>query len=92
MLVTPTTGTIYTIDEVMADPVQLNTNLGYYTNFMNLLDMSAVALPMGFQTSGLPLGITLSAPAFRDLQLCELGQRFQEHLKFPIGVVNETVC
>ena len=66
MLVTPTAGTTYTIDEVQADPISLNTNLGYYTNFMNLLDLAAIAVPAGFQADGLPFGITLAAPAFTD--------------------------
>jgi len=59
LMVLPTTGTIYTIDEVLAEPLKLNSNLGYYTNFVNLLDLSAVALPAGFRENGLPFGISL---------------------------------
>jgi len=73
---TPTTGTIYTIDEVNADPIQLNTNLGYYTNFMNLLDFSAYAIPAGFRDNGLPFGVTLFAGAFEDRKLLRLGEQF----------------
>ncbi|HYN11782.1 MAG TPA: allophanate hydrolase, partial [Burkholderiales bacterium] len=73
ILVTPTAGTIYTIAEVQADPVRLNNNLGYYTNFMNLLDLAAIAVPAGFQSDGLPFGATLAAPAFTDEALCALG-------------------
>ena len=73
LLVTPTAGTIYRIAEVEADPVRLNSNLGYYTNFMNLLDLAAIAVPAGFQHDGLPFGITLVAPAFTDEALCALG-------------------
>ncbi len=73
LLVTPTAGTIYTIAEVNADPVRLNTSLGYYTNCMNLLDLAAIAVPAGFQANGLPFGITLAAPAFADEGLCRLG-------------------
>jgi len=73
---TPTTGTIYTIDEVNADPIQLNTNLGYYTNFMNLLDFSAYAVPAGFRDNGLPFGVTLFAGAFEDRKLLRLGEQF----------------
>jgi len=73
VLVTPTAGTIYRIAEVEADPVRLNSNLGYYTNFMNLLDLAAIAVPAGFQRDGLPFGITLVAPAFNDETLCALG-------------------
>lgn len=77
---TPTTGTIYTIDEVNADPIQLNTNLGYYTNFMNLLDFSAYAVQAGFREEGskknMPFGVTLFAKAFEDRKLLQLGERF----------------
>ncbi|MEM7014637.1 MAG: amidase family protein, partial [Verrucomicrobiota bacterium] len=76
VITTPTAGTIYTIAEVKADPIQTNSNLGYYTNFMNLLDFSAVAVPAGFQKNGLPFGVTMFGPAFQDRQLLELGARF----------------
>ncbi|GBG13867.1 allophanate hydrolase [Novimethylophilus kurashikiensis] len=75
VIVTPTAGTIYRIEEVGADPVKTNSNLGYYTNFMNLLDLSAVAIPAGFQANGLPFGITLCAPAFNDARLLNLAAR-----------------
>jgi allophanate hydrolase len=75
-LLTPTTGTIYTVAEVEADPIQLNSNLGYYTNYMNLLDLCAVAVPAGFQDDGLPFGITIVAPAFCDDRVLRLGARF----------------
>ena len=85
LLVTPTAGTIYTIAEVNADPVALNTNLGYYTNFMNLLDLAAIAVPAGFQTNGLPFGITLAAPAFTDEGLCRLGGALHRQLVERMG-------
>ena len=71
-LLLPTTGTTYTIAEVEADPIALNTNLGYYTNFVNLLDMAAVALPAGMRTMNgatLPFGVTLIGPAGTDRAL-----------------------
>jgi allophanate hydrolase len=74
-MVTPTAGTIYRIDEMLADPIRLNANLGYYTNFMNLLDCAAVAVPAGFQDNGLPFGITLVAPAHQDIPLLHLAER-----------------
>lgn len=77
ILVTPTAGTIYTIAEVLADPIQTNTNLGYYTNFMNLLDMAAVAVPAGFYANGIGFGITISAPAFSDNALINLTKRLE---------------
>ena len=50
----PTTPTAYTIGEVNTDPIILNANLGMYTNFVNLLDLCAVAIPNGFYANGLP--------------------------------------
>ena len=76
-LVTPTAGTIYRIAEMEADPIKLNANLGYYTNFMNLLDCAAVAVPAGFQKDGLPFGITLVAPAHQDIPLLHLAERLR---------------
>ena len=78
VLVTPTAGTIYTIAQVQADPIQTNTNLGYYTNFMNLLDMAAIAMPSGFYANGLGFGITISAPAFSDNALINLANRLEK--------------
>jgi allophanate hydrolase len=72
VLLTPTAPTIYTIAEVDADPITLNSNLGTYTNYMNLLDLCGVAVPAGFQANGLPFGVTLVAPAFRDRALLPL--------------------
>src|SRR5271166_3605016 len=78
VLLLPTAGTIYEAAAVAADPLRLNTNLGLYTNFANLLDLAAVALPAGFVRSGLPFGISLIAPAFRDSALLDLAARFQD--------------
>jgi allophanate hydrolase len=69
LLLLPTTPTIYTQKQVAADPIQLNTNLGYYTNFVNLMDLCAVAVPAGFTSSHLPMGVTLIAPAGQEKPL-----------------------
>jgi allophanate hydrolase len=83
-LVTPTASTVYTVAEVEADPVRLNSNLGHYTNFVNLLDLAAVAVPTGVMhrgrpqpahLGGLPWGVTLVAPAGQDLPLLSLAAR-----------------
>jgi allophanate hydrolase len=66
LMLLPTTGTIYRIAEIEADPFGLNERLGRYTNFTNILDLSAIAIPNGFQENGLPAGVTLLAPAFHD--------------------------
>jgi allophanate hydrolase len=75
-LVLPTTGTIYTHEAIAADPIGLNTNLGYYTNFVNLLDLAAVAVPAGLRTTGLPFGISFIGPAFTDEALLALADQF----------------
>jgi allophanate hydrolase len=85
VLLVPTIGTVYTIDQVMADPIGLNTNLGYYTNFVNLLDLCALALPCGFRRNGLPFGATLIAPALSDGLLCALGVDYQSRLGGRLG-------
>ena len=72
----PTTGTIYTHDQIASDPVKLNTNLGYYTNFVNLLDLAAVAVPAGMRTNGLPFGVSLIGPAFSDEALLSIAGKF----------------
>jgi allophanate hydrolase len=61
-MLTPTAGTIYTVAQVEADPLRLNANLGYYTNYMNLLDLTGVAVPAGWRPDGLPFGVTLVGP------------------------------
>ncbi len=76
-LLMPTAGTIYRIDEVEAEPIKLNSNLGYYTNFMNLLDLAAVAVPAGFQENGLPFGVTLCAAAGHDYRLLAFADKLQ---------------
>ena len=76
-IITPTAPTHYRIAEVEADPMRLNANLGYYTNFMNLLDYAATAVPAGFTPSGMPFGVTLFAPAHRDVPLLRLASRLQ---------------
>lgn len=73
----PTAGTIYTIAELEADPIRLNSNLGWYTNFMNLLDYAATAVPAGFQKDGLPFGVTLFAQRDQDGPLLRLAARMQ---------------
>jgi len=75
-ILTPTAGTIYTKAGLAADPITLNSNLGRYTNFMNLLDLAALALPAGFLPSGLPWGVTIFAPAFSDWHLLDFARHW----------------
>lgn len=91
VILTPTAGTIYRIDEVNADPIRLNSNLGYYTNFMNLLDLSAVAIPAGFRPDGLPFGVTLIAPAFQDQALLDLADTVQRAQNLSLGATDNSL-
>jgi len=70
---------------VMNEPIQLNSRLGTYTNFTNLADLSALALPATMRDDGLPAGITLIAPAWHDQVLADIGKRWQRHLALPLG-------
>ena len=81
----PMAPSIYKVADILADPVQLNTNPGRYTNFVNLLDYCAIALPAGFHPDGLPRGVMLVAPAFCDDALAALGQRRHQQEFFGMG-------
>jgi allophanate hydrolase len=80
VLFLPTTPTIYRLKELKAEPLALNANLGLYTNFVNLLDLSALAVPAGFRADGAGFGVTLVGPAFADRALLGLAARYLETL------------
>ena len=80
VMVLPTAATTYRIADVLADPKQLNSNLGLYTNFVNLMDLSALAVPAGFRDDGLPFGVTLIGCAFEDGRLAAVGDRLHRSL------------
>jgi allophanate hydrolase len=73
----PSAGTIYTIEQMLSDPIQLNTNLGRYTNFMNLLDLCGIAMPAGFRSDDVPFGVTFFTQAWGEPLLFELAQEFE---------------
>lgn len=77
----PTTPTIYRVDEVLKDPAATNGRLSHYTNFVNLLDLCAIAVPSGFTENGLPVGATLIAPAFCDRGVIAAGQSYMAAAK-----------
>jgi allophanate hydrolase len=79
----PTAATTYRICEVLAEPLGLNAGLGRYTNFVNLLDMSAIAVPAGFRENKTAFGVSLIAPAWADSRLLELARRFEEIAPMP---------
>lgn len=90
-LVVPTSPTIRTLAEMEAEPVLFNSQFGTYTNFTNLADLSALALPAGFRADGLPAGITLIAPSWHDQALAAFGQRWQQFLGLPLGATSQAL-
>jgi allophanate hydrolase len=87
---TPTAGTIYPMAEVLANPIQLNSNLGHYTNFMNLLDLAALAIPAGFNSKNLPWGVTVYGPAGCDRALLKLAQHYLNSADWALGATGIT--
>ncbi len=79
----PTTGTTYRVAELLAAPVALNSNLGFYTNFVNLLDMAAVAVPAGARDNATGFGITLIGPAHSDRALIALAGDYLSAAQLP---------
>lgn len=75
LLLLPTAPEHPTIAAMLTDPVGLNSRLGLFTNFVNLMDLAALSVPMGWGDSGLPVGVTLVGPAFQDGMLAALGDR-----------------
>jgi allophanate hydrolase len=90
-VITPTAGSTYRIDDVNADPIKLNSNMGYYTNFMNLLDYTAIAVPGGFTEQGLPFGVTFFGPVFSDRLLLSVAAQFQQLNSFTLGATGSAL-
>ena len=88
-LALPTAPTAYTVKQVLADPIQLNSRLGTYTNFVNLLDLCGLALPASIAEAGVPFGITLLAPGSADARLAEIGRVFQADTALPLGALKQ---
>src|SRR5450756_3069452 len=72
-------------DRVLANPIELNSRLGTYTNFVNLLDLCGLALPAAIRSDDIPFGITLLAPAGQDAQLASIGRVFHADTRLPMG-------
>ena len=73
-LLLPTTPGVATLDEVAADPLGANARIGALTTFANLLDMAAIAFPLGERTDLRPSGVQLLAPAWSDDALADLAE------------------
>ncbi len=85
VLLVPTAPRPYTIAEIEADPIALNSRLGTYTNFVNLLDLSALAVPAGMRSDRLPWGVTFIAPAWHESELLQLGSRWHADVGGKLG-------
>jgi allophanate hydrolase len=86
-LVLPTAPTVYSTAQVLANPVELNSRLGTYTNFVNLLDLCGLALPAEIRSDGIPFGITLLAPGGNDAQLANIGRVFHADTQLTMGAM-----
>ncbi len=91
VLVVPTAPTIFTVAHMQADPVAANAKLGFYTNFVNLLDLAATAVPAGVRTNGIPFGVTLVAPAHQDGPLLHLAARLTATPRAPVAPPSDQV-
>jgi allophanate hydrolase len=88
-LLVPTSPCLPTLNQVNAEPIVVNSQLGTYTNFVNLADCAALALPSVIRADGLPFGITLIAPAWQDQALIQFGKVWQDKNKLHLGATNQ---
>jgi len=84
-LLLPTAGAFFTLQQLQEEPIKRNSELGYYTNFVNLLDLAALAIPAGFTTENLPFGVTLISNAFADFELLAIAHRLLASEKITEG-------
>ena len=87
-LLLPTAPTIYKIAQVQSAPLELNTKLGVYTNFVNLLDLAAVAIPAGIRGDGLPFGVSLIGTSFTEAGLLAVADQLHRELAVNLGDSN----
>jgi allophanate hydrolase len=87
VLVVPTAPQSYTVAQMLADPIQLNSRLGTYTNFTNLLDLCGLAVPASLAGDKTPFGITLLAPSGRDAMLASIGRKFHADTQLMLGAL-----
>jgi allophanate hydrolase len=90
VLLVPTMPTVYTVAQVLADPIQLNSRLGTYTNFVNLLDLAGLAVPASMRPDRVPFGVTLLAPGGQDALLASLGRVFHADTNLPMGATGKS--
>lgn len=84
-LLLPTAPTAYSVAQVLANPIELNSRLGTYTNFVNLLDLCGIAVPAAMRSDGIPFGVTLLAPAGQDAALAGIARAFHADTRLRVG-------
>jgi allophanate hydrolase len=85
VMLLPTAPRAYTIEEIAENPIERNSHLGQYTNFVNLLDLAAVALPAGLRPDGMPFGVTLIGTAFTEAALLPMADKLHRSLARTLG-------
>jgi allophanate hydrolase len=88
-LALPTIPRAYRVDEMLADPIELNSRLGIYTNFVNLLDLCALSVPAAILPDGIPFGVTLIGRAGEDAALAAIGRLFHAETELPMGATEK---
>jgi allophanate hydrolase len=86
-LLLPTMPTAYTVEQVMAAPIELNSRLGTYTNFVNLLDLCGLAVPSAMHDNGVPFGVTVLAPGGQDALAASIGRMLHAGSELPLGAL-----
>jgi allophanate hydrolase len=86
-LLLPTIPTAYTVEQLLADPIELNSRLGTYTNFVNLLDMCGIALPTAMHDNGVPFGISVLAPGGQDALAASIARALHADSALPLGAL-----
>jgi allophanate hydrolase len=84
-LLLPTAPTTFSVPQVLANPIELNSRLGTYTNFVNLLDLCGIAVPAALRPDGTPFGVTLLAPAGHDAEIATVARAFHADTGLTIG-------
>lgn len=87
-LLTPTAGRHFTVAEMLEEPIRRNSELGYYTNFMNLIDLASIAVPTVLTENNMPFGITLVGSTFSDRRLMSIANRIQQALPLKKGALD----
>lgn len=90
-MMVPTAPRPVTLAEMTADPVGRNSLLGRYTNFVNLLDMCALAVPVSLTADGTAAGVTFIAPSGRDAALAALGRAFHHASGLTLGALDASM-